>query len=52
MQYHRQALGIISLSAFVVILFIVFFFACFYLLEDAVSYLVTDISAHNILTYR
>ena len=52
MQYHKQAIGIISLTAFVVALFIVFLFMSFNILQDAVNYLVTDISAHNTLTYR
>jgi hypothetical protein len=53
MQHHKQILGTISLTAFAITLFIVFLFTCFQVLQDAVDYLVTNISAYNnSTTYR
>jgi hypothetical protein len=52
MQPNKEALGMISLTAFAVTAFIVLFFTCLHILQDVVDYLVTNISAQNNLTYR
>ena len=52
MKHHKQIPETISLTAFAITLLIVFLFTCFYVLQDAVDYLVTNISAYNNLTYR
>lgn len=52
MQHDKQIPETASLTAFVIILFVVFLFTCFYVLPDAINYLVTNISAYNNLIYR
>ena len=52
MQANKEAIGITSFTFFLIVFFIVFIAACFYVFQDVANYLVNSLSVQSTLTYR